>query len=73
MIRVPELPLQGTWVQSLVGELRFSIPCSMAKLKKGGGSRGYFCLCYVTEISQPGTQAVRGPPPTWAYAVITVR
>ena len=60
VIRVPKLPLQGTWVQSLVGELRFSMPCSMAKLKKGGGGRGYFCLCYMTEISQPGTQAVRG-------------
>ena len=45
VVRVPELPLQGTRVQSLVGELRFSIPCSMTKLEKGGGGQGGSSVC----------------------------
>ena len=29
-----QLPLQGAWVQSLVGELRSHMPCGVAKKNK---------------------------------------
>ena len=31
VVKTPALPLQEAWVQSLIGELRSHMPCSMAK------------------------------------------
>lgn len=46
VIEVPKACCRGTWVQSWLGT-EFSMPCSMAKLKRDGG-RGHFCLCSMT-------------------------
>ena len=42
MVRTPVLPPQGTWVRSLVEELRFCKLDSMAKKKKKKKSTTYF-------------------------------
>ena len=34
MVKTPVLPMQGLWVQSLVGEIRSHMLCSMTKTLK---------------------------------------
>ena len=36
-------PLQGTWVQSMFGELRSLMPCGTVKKKKKKGSQEKLC------------------------------